>query len=111
MAQNFRRNIQRNIGTTAVDILPAASINSFDAIIGIRLVNVSGDNITVTVKLVNSSTDYHIIKNVEILQGSSLELIDGGSKIVVQSGDKITAISNGPSSLDCIVSYIDEIST
>jgi hypothetical protein len=111
MAQNFRNSITRNTGTSNVDILPEASVDSYDAVIGIRLANVSGDSITVSVKLVRSSTDYYIIKNVEILQGQSLELIDGGSKIVLHDNDKLVAISNAPTSLDCLVSYIDEIST
>ena len=111
MAQNFRNSITRNTGTSDVDILPEVSVDSFDAVIGIRLANVSGDSITVSVKLVRSATDYYIIKNVEILQGQSLELIDGGSKIVLHDNDKLVAVSNAPTSLDCMVSYIDSIST
>jgi len=111
MAQNFRNALTRNIGIAYADILPEAAVDSYDAIIGIRLANVSGESITVSVKLVRSATDYYIIKNVEILQGQSLELIDGGSKIVLHDNDKIQAISNAVTSLDCILSYIDLIST
>jgi len=111
MAQNFRNSITRNTGTTPVDILPEALIDSYDAVVGIRLANVSGSNITVDVYIVRSATNYYLIKNVEILQGSSLELIDGGSKIVLHDNDKIMAVSNIATSLDTVVSYVDAIST
>jgi len=109
MAQNFRNQIERNTGATPVDILD--QVNSYDAVVGIRLANVSGSDISVDVYIVRSATNYYIIKNVEILQGSSLELIDGGSKIVLHDNDKIMAVSNVASSLDVIVSYVDAIST
>ena len=111
MAQNFRNSITRNTGVTPVDILPEALIDSYDAVVGIRLANVSSSNISVDVYIVRSATNYYIIKSVEILQGSSLELIDGGSKIVLASGDKIMAVTNVVDSLDTVVSYIDAVST
>ena len=111
MAQNFRNSITRNTGGTPVDILPEALVDSYDAVVGIRLANVSSSDISVDVYIVRSATNYYIVKNVEILQGSSLELIDGGSKIVLHNNDKIMAVSNVATSLDVIVSYVDAIST
>ena len=111
MAQNFRNSITRNTGVTPVDILPEALVDSYDAVVGIRLANVSSSDISVDVYIVRSATNYYLVKNVEILQGSSLELIDGGSKIVLHDNDKIMAVSNVASSLDVIVSYVDAIST
>tara|TARA_B100000282_G_C31697507_1_gene474558 strand:- start:961 stop:1290 length:330 start_codon:yes stop_codon:yes gene_type:complete len=109
MAQNFRNQLTSGIGTSSTDILDAA--NTFDAIIGIRLANISSQTISVTVTIERSSADFIIIKNAEILQGSSLELIDGGSKINLHSGDKVKAISSIDNSLDTVVSFIDNIST
>jgi len=109
MAQNFKNSITRNTGTSPVDILAAA--NSFDAVVGIRLVNVASASITVDVYIVRSATNYYLIKSAPIGVGQSLELIDGGSKVVLQSGDKITAVSNTATSLDTIVSFVDAIST
>ena len=109
MAQNFKNIITRNTGASPVDILAAA--NSFDAVVGIRLVNVASASITVDVYIVRSATNYYLIKSAPIGVGQSLELIDGGSKVVLQSGDKITAISNTATSLDAVVSYVDAIST
>ena len=111
MAQNFRNSITRNTGATPVDILPEALVDSYDAVVGIRLVNVASSSITVDVYIVRSTTNYYLIKNASITAGQSLELIDGGSKVVLHDNDKIMAVSNTATSLDAVVSYVDAIST
>ena len=111
MAQNFRNYITRNTGATPVDILPAAQVDSYDAVVGIRLANVhASTDIEVDVYIVRTN-NFYLIKAVPIVVGGSLELIDGGSKVVLHSGDKIMAVSDTASSLDVVVSYIDAIST
>ena len=111
MAQNFRNYITRNTGATPVDILPAAQVDSYDAVVGIRLANVhASTDIEVDVYIVRTN-NYYLIKAVPIVVGGSLELIDGGSKVVLHSGDKIMAVSDTASSLDVVVSYVDAIST
>ena len=111
MAQNFRNSITRNTGATPVDILPEALIDSYDAVVGIRLVNVASASITVDVYIVRSATNYYLIKSAPIGVGQSLELIDGGSKVVLHDNDKIMAVSDTATSLDAVVSYVDAIST
>ena len=111
MAQNFRNSITRNTGTSPVDILPEALIDSYDAVVGIRLVNVASASITVDVYITRSATNYYLIKSAPIGVGQSLELIDGGSKVVLHDNDKIMAVSNTATSLDAVVSYVDAIST
>ena len=111
MAQNFKNQLARNTGTSPVDILAAA--DSYDTVVGIRLVNVhasSAINVSVYIISTGPVTTY-LVKSAPIPLGSSLELIDGGSKIILKSGDKITAVSDVASSLDTVVSYIDAIST
>jgi len=109
MAQNFRNQVARNTGTSAVDIL--AQADSYDTVISIRCANVATTAINVDIYIIRSSTNYYLIKSAPISVGGSLELIDGGSKIVLASGDKIAAVSDTASSLDTIVSIIDTIST
>ena len=112
MAQNFRNSLTRNTGTSPVDILPEALVDSYDAVVGIRLVNVhASSSINVDVYIVRSATNYYLIKSSPIPVGGSLELIDGGAKFVLHDNDKIVAVSDTASSLDAIVSYVDAIST
>ena len=110
MAQNFRNQLTHTaIGTSYTDILSQS--NSFDTVVGIRLVNVTTSSINVTVAIENSSNDTELVKLSLIPGGSSLELIDGGAKIILKSGDKIKAKSDTASSLKAVVSFIDSIST
>ena len=111
MAQNFRRYTENNIGTSAVDMPDSSDFNSYDAIVGIRLVNITTAAITAEVYINDGSNDIHLIKDAPIAQGGSLELIDGGSKIVVQSGDRLYIKSSVTAGIDAWVSVVDAIST
>jgi len=108
MAQDFERDIQRNVGTSSATLRTA---NSDDAVISIRCANVTTSTINVDVFILNGGLEYNLIKNAPIVSGGSLELIDGGSKIVLQNGDQLKARSDTASSLDIISSFVDAIST
>ena len=122
MAQDFERAVAKDstsdidIGTTARAVYDC---DSDDAIVGIRLANVISSQITVSCFVrtdaanpgSGSDLDAYLIKNAPIPSGSSLELIDGGSKIILQSGDQLFVQSNTDASLNCYVSFVDQIST
>ena len=111
MAQNFRRYTENKIGTSAVDIPDGSDFNSYDAIVGIRLANITTAAITAEVYINDGSNDIHLLKDVPIAQGGSIELIDGGAKIVVQSGDRLYIKSSVSAGIDAWVSVVDAIST
>jgi len=108
MAQNFRRYLNRNTGTSAVTIFTS---DSYDTIVGINIANTTGSSVNASVYITNSALDYYIIKTAPIPSGSSLQVLDGGAKFVVQSGDALKIISDTASSLDTVVSTVDDIST
>ena len=112
MAQDFENVKARNIGTSASTLITA---NSDDAIISIRLANITTSTINADVFITSSVTggsqDHYLIKNAPIVAGGSLELIDGGSKIVIESGDVVKAQSDTASSLSVWMSVVDAIST
>ena len=108
MAQNFRNDLQRNVGTSEVTLITGGD---FDAVIGIRCCNVTTSTILVDVKIANGGNDFFLAKGVAIPPNSAIELIQGGAKIVLKSGDVLEAVSNTASSLDVVTSYIDTISS
>jgi len=109
MAQNFRnQKTSTAIGTAYTDIL--TQVNSFDTVVGLRLINVTGSSINVHCAIEAGGNDTELAVNMPIPAGSSLELIDGGAKLILVSGDKIKAKSDTASSLKAIVSFIDDIS-
>jgi hypothetical protein len=112
MAQDFERYGLNAVGTSAADVHTS---NSDDAIISIRLANITTSTINasvfITSTVTSGSQDHYIIKNAPIVAGGSLELIDGGSKIVIESGDVVKAQSDTASSLSVWMSVVDAIST
>ena len=108
MAQDFRNDLQRNIGTVDQTLITAGD---FDAVIGIRCCNVLTTTIKIDVKIAKGGADYFLAKGVVIPPNSAIELIQGGAKIVLASGDVLEAVSDTASSLDVVLSYIDTISS
>ena len=108
MAQDFRRYTNNNVGTSAATVFTA---NSYDAIIGISLSNVTSGDITASAYVNDGTNDIYLIKDAPIPAGSALQVIDGGAKVVVQSSDVLYVVSNTASSLDSLVSVVDAIST
>ena len=109
MAQDFRNDIQRNVGTSPQLLLDAGN---YDAVIGIRCCNVhASSTIALDVYIVNGGNNYYIAKDVSVPPNSAIELIQGGAKIVLKSGDDLYAVSDVASSVDIVTSYIDTISS
>ena len=111
MAQNFRRSIERSIGTSATDIPDGANFDSYDTIVGINLANIVATQVNVSVYIANGGANYYLIKDAPIPAGSALQVLDGGAKFVVQSGDRLWVVSDTASSIDVVVSAVDNIST
>ena len=83
MAQDFRNNFNDDLPTAHNDTTSLLwTGGNYDALISIRLANITTSTVNVDVYVRKSSTDYYLIKNGPIPSGSSLELIDSGSKIV-----------------------------
>ena len=108
MAQDFRNDLQRQIGTSDTTLLTAGN---YDAVIGIRCCNILTSTILVDVFIDNGGNDHFLAKEVSVPPNSAIELIQGGAKIVLKNGDLLKAKSNTASSLDVVTSYIDTISS
>ena len=108
MAQDFRNNLQRNVGTSPVTLVTGGD---YDAVIGIRICNTTTSAVLASCQIVNGGNDHFIAKEVSVPPNSAIELIQGGAKIVLQNNDTLKAQSNTASSLDIVTSFIDSIST
>ena len=71
---------------------------------------VAGADITATVQLFNASANHHasIVNGVEIPAGSTLAPIGGDAKVVLEAGDIIKCLSNTTSSIDIVLSYLEQ---
>ena len=108
MAQNFRRYVSNNVGTSAVTVYTA---DSNDTVVGISVANVASASINVSVYITSGGNDIHLIKDTPIVQGSALQIIDGGARFVLQNADALKVISDTASSADVWISAVDDIST
>ena len=108
MAQNFRRYVSNNVGTSAVTVYTA---DSNDTVVGISVANVASATINVSVYITSGGNDIHLIKDTPIVQGSALQIIDGGARFVLQNSDALKVISDTASSADVWISAVDDIST
>ena len=107
MAQDFENSVARDTGTSGATIRTA---NSDDAIVGLRLANITTGTIVVDCFITRSAANYYLVKSASIPAGSSLELIDGGSKIVLVSGDALKVDCDTDNALDVWCSAVDTIS-
>ena len=109
MAQDFE-STGSQITDTETTLLTA---NSDDAIIGLRLTNITASTITVDVYIDKggAGTDRYIAKDLSIPPASSVELIQGGAKVVLQNGDVLYGLADTATSVDVWLSRVDSIST
>ena len=108
MAQDFTRHA---VQATTSNVTVFTS-NSNDAVIGIRIANITAAAITMSVFVsVGGSTTRYIVKDLSIPPASSVELVQGGAKFVMESSDVLKVQSSAANSADVYVSVVDSIST
>jgi|TARA_B100001939_G_C16412672_1_gene393023 hypothetical protein len=109
MAQDFESTTHQ-ITNSETTLLTA---NSDDAIIGLRLTNVTAATVTVDIYIdkAGGGTDRYVAKSLSIPPSTSVELIQGGAKIVLQNTDVLYGLASAASSVDAILSRVDAIST
>ena len=113
MAQNFTKYYKAQVTTAAHTLFTA---DTTDAIIGIRLTNITTSAVTVEVWIDvaagGATADVvYIAKDLSIPPKSSVELIQGGAKIVIASSDLLRIESSAVTSIAAYISVVDAIST
>ena len=110
MPSTLRSERTNNIGTTATAIgsYSAPSVTAGVAITGLSIANTSPTlTITVNVSLFDGATQIYLIKNCQILPGSSINLADDGHRITMNSGDQVMVTSSVVSSVDAVMSVCE----
>ena len=108
MANDFKRKLSRNVGTSAVTVgsytVPA---NTQVTIIGLTCSNKTASAITVDVALHDGSNDYLMIKGGTVPSGGSLIVVGGDQKVVLETGDSVKVTSSAASSSDVIMGILE----
>jgi hypothetical protein len=108
MANTFKRELSRGIGTSAEKIgTYTVSANTTAVIIGLTVTNTSGSAISANVFLNNGSANTSILTNAPVSSGSSLVVVGGDQKVVLMTGDSIYVQSSAASSVDAVMSIME----
>jgi hypothetical protein len=101
MANTFKNYVASSVGTSSTTVYTVPS-STTSVVIGLNLANRTTNQISVDVQL--GST--YIVKGVPIPAGSALSVLDG--KIIGEAADTISVTSDTASSLDVILSTLEQ---
>ena len=105
MANTFTRYTSKNLGTTPVVLVTAASATQ-TTVIGFTASNTTASPITVDVYITASATNYYLVKGATVPVGGSLALFGSDGKLVLNTNDAFTVVASAASSADIILSVL-----
>jgi len=107
MANIFKSFTDTGVGTSEATVytVPSATVS---VVIGLNVANITGNQINVDLKVDKATgDDVFLVKNIPIPNGASFEF-NAGNKFVLQTGDAIKIVSDTASSVDVIVSVLEQ---
>jgi len=109
MASAFKTATAINVGASLTSVYTSPA-NTISTIIGCYICNQSGGSIEATVEFYDTSASHHatIVKSTPIPSGSTVVVIGGDGKVVLEAGDIIKVQSNVASSIDVVLSYLEQ---
>jgi|TARA_Y100001937_G_C7071372_1_gene308553 hypothetical protein len=110
MANTFKNAAAASTGTSEVAVYTVGS-GTTSTVIGLTCANTTTTSpIKVSIKFfdASASANFFIVKNAEIFEGGALVAVGGDQKLVLETGDKIKVVSDTASSVDTIVSVLEQ---
>jgi hypothetical protein len=106
MANNFKSNFNKNVGTSPATVYTCPS-STQTTIIGLSVANTSASPITTDVYITRSAVNYYLIETAVVPVGGSLVVVGGDQKVVLQPSDILVAVTSAASSADVVTSYLE----
>lgn len=108
MANTFKNSITGSIGTTNT-IVYSTPVATSATVIGVSVANVISNNISVSVRLTDTSTSktVYLVKDALLVPGGSAVLVGGEQKLVMEATDSLAVVSSAANSADVIVSVLE----
>jgi len=108
MANIFKSYTKASVGASTQDVytVPGATTS---VVIGFCLSNRTANTVTADVYINKAAAvdDVYIVKGIEIPTGTLYDF-NAGNKIILETGDKIQITSSAASSVDVIVSVLEQ---
>ena len=110
MANTFKNSAVAATGTSEVTAYTTPS-STTTTVIGLTCANVTSTSpIKVSIRVYDDSGSayFYVVKNAEIYEGGALVAVGGDQKLVLETGDLIRVVSDTASSVDTIVSVMEQ---
>jgi len=110
MANTFKNAAAAATGTSEISVYTVPS-STTTTVIGLTCANVTSTSpVKVSIRVYDDSATAHfyVVKNAEIFEGGALVAVGGDQKLVLETGDVIKIISDTASSIDTIVSVMEQ---
>ena len=110
MANTFKNAAAAATGPSEVTAYTTPS-SPTTTVIGLTCANVTSTSpILVSIRVYDSSGTayYYVVKNAEVYTGGALVAVGGDQKLVLETGDLIRVVSDTASSVDTIVSVMEQ---
>ncbi len=106
MANTFKSNLSKNVGTSPATIYTCPSATQ-TTLIGLSVANTSASPITADVYITRSAVNYYLVETAVVPVGGSLVVVGGEQKVVLQSSDVLAVVTSAASSADVVASYLE----
>lgn len=108
MANNFKRKLQRNIGTglTSIGAYTVAASTEV-TVIGLVVANTTSSQVLVDATLNDGTNENYLVYEAPVPAGGSLVIVGGDQKLVMETGDSVKVKSDTASSVDAIMSILE----
>ena len=109
MANTFKNAAAAATGTSEVSVYTVPS-STTSTVIGLTMANVTAGTIEADIRVYDSSgtAHYYLIKSAEIFTGGALVAVGGDQKLVLETGDIVKVKSDTASSIDTIISVMEQ---
>lgn len=109
MASYFRTKVEKDIGTTPVDVVATVGNNRF-TLIGCNLANTTDTDVYIDIFVVDSnSVAGYYIKQLTVPPYNSVKVITNGEKLILAENCKLRIVSDTEDSIDAVISYAEII--
>jgi hypothetical protein len=106
MANTFKSNLSKNVGTSPATIYTCPA-STQTTLIGLSVANTTTSPITADVYITRSAVNFYLIENAVVPVGGSLVVVGGDQKVVLQPSDILVALTSAASSADVVASYLE----
>ena len=110
MANTFKNAAAAATGTSEVSVYTVPS-STTTTVIGLTCANVTSTSpIKVSIRVYDDSGSayFYVVKNAEIYEGGALVAVGGDQKLVLETGDIVKVKSDTASSIDTIISVMEQ---